>query len=271
MRKIGALLVIVAIAILILVLITNPQFLNKIWLYLLGFIGYILVLAENGYKRVIQAFQSDTPSERTPVNPGIKIPEPSHTPDSKINQLEEKIQLLEAKLQLNAGMGGNKLGKCTLTVLRYLDDGQTTLGLLFLRNRFFAYTLEDTHREEKIKTQTRIPEGIYRIAYSQVAPEKSAITRNYQARYPWFKSHIQLLNVPNFEGIYIHVGNTHEDTAGCLLIADGVTAGTQKALQYSRNAFERFYKYVSALLDNQEEVSIQILDEDWFDLCEVNK
>jgi hypothetical protein len=136
-----------------------------------------------------------------------------------------------------------------------------------LRNKFFAYTLEDTHRDEKVRGKTRIPPGIYSIGYSPVDPANSRITRDYLRDFqPWFTRHIHLQNVPGFEGIYIHVGNNHQHTDGCLLIADGVTAGiSQKSLRDSRNAYQRFYKIIAALLDSNEPVNIQILNEDWFD------
>lgn len=269
MRKPLALLVIVFLAIVILIFLTNPQVLEKVWLYILGFIGYVIVLAEKGFKTVANAFSSEK-KENTTVNirPDIQSQLPDQvSPKSQkaeVALVEQKIKELEKKLQ-GSKHTENDLGRCTLTVLRYVDDGETTLGLMFLRNRFFAYTLEDGHRDEKIAGQTRIPSGVYDIGFSQVSPADSGITRTYQSKYPWFTRHIHIKGVPEFEGIYIHVGNTHQDTAGCILIADGINAGTVKALQFSLLAFERFYKIISGLLMSNETVTIQILNEDWFE------
>lgn len=271
MKKFAALLIIALVAIIILVLLTNPEFFGKAWLFVLGFIGYVVVLIEKGFQKIAGVFtgQSDNKSEV-----------PSQLPDNKnndaqvieqktkeINFLQQKIKDLEIKLKESKTEEGTKLGKCVLTVLRYIDDGETTLGLIFIRNKFFAYTLEDTHQDEKIRGKTRIPSGIYSIGYSPVDPAQSRLTRDYLKNYsPWFTKHLHLKNVPGFEGIYIHVGNNHEHTDGCLLIADGVSAGTQqKMLQNSRNAYQRFYKIIAALLDSNEQVNIQILNEDWFD------
>lgn len=271
MKKFAALLIIALVAILVLVVLTNPEVLGKAWLYVLGFIGYVVVLVENGFKKIATAFSGskETKSENLP-SPPIEESKDSQEIEQKskeIASLQQKIKELEIKLKNSETESGSHLGKCTLTVLRYIDDGETTLGLIFLRNKFFAYTLEDTHRDEKIKEKTRIPAGIYNIGYSPVDPAQSRITRDYLRLYsPWFTKHLHLQNVPGFEGIYIHVGNSHDHTAGCLLIADGVLAGTeQKTLQNSRNAYQRFYKIIAALLNSNEQVNIQILNEDWFD------
>lgn len=271
MKKFAALLIIALIAILLLVIFTNPDALGKAWLYVLGFIGYVVVLVENGFKKIAGAFTS---SKET--MPDAYIPpqsEKKHDPivvddrSGEISVLQQKIKELELQLHKSKADEGSYLGRCTLTVLRYIDDGETTLGLIFLRNKFFAYTLEDTHRDEKVRGKTRIPAGIYSVGYSPVDSSHSRITQDYLRNFkPWFTRHLHLKNVPGFEGIYIHVGNNHENTDGCLLIADGVTAGiNQKSLRDSRNAYQRFYKIIAALLDSNESVNIQILNEDWFD------
>jgi hypothetical protein len=271
MKKFAALLIIALVAILVLVALTNPEVLGNAWLYVLGFIGYVVVLVENGFKKIATAFSGskETKSDLLPSLPSEKSNDSQEIQQKteEVASLQQKIKELEIKLQDSETDSGSHLGKCTLTVLRYIDDGETTLGLIFLRNKFFAYTLEDTHRDEKIKEKTRIPAGIYNIGYSPVDPAQSRITRDYLRSYsPWFTKHLHLQNVPGFEGIYIHVGNSHDNTAGCLLIADGVLAGTQqKTLQNSRNAYQRFYKIIASLLDSNEQVNIQILNEDWFD------
>jgi hypothetical protein len=271
MKKFAALLIIALVAIITLVLLTNPEILGKAWLYVLGFIGYVVVLVENGFKKIANAFSD--PKEIKPDNspqPPIENNRDQLILEQKSKEivgLQQKIQELEIQLQNSKTDEGGHLGKCTLTVLRYIDDGETTLGLIFLRNKFFAYTLEDTHRDEKVRGKTRIPAGIYSVGYSPVDPVHSRITQDYLRNYkPWFTRHLHLKNVLGFEGIYIHVGNNHENTDGCLLIADGVTAGiSQKSLRDSRNAYQRFYKIIAALLDSNEPVNIQILNEDWFD------
>lgn len=75
-----------------------------------------------------------------------------------------------------------------------------------------CYCLEDAVRdgddgilqvEEKIHGATAIPTGRYRVVVS------------YSTRFKQIMP--ELLNVPHFSGIRIHVGNTDKNTDGCLL------------------------------------------------------
>jgi hypothetical protein len=71
--------------------------------------------------------------------------------------------------------------------------------------------LEDTVREKKIAGKTAIPEGTYQVIVN---------------RSPKFKRDLPLLlDVPNFEGIRIHRGNTVKDTSGCILVGENKVKG----------------------------------------------
>ena len=71
--------------------------------------------------------------------------------------------------------------------------------------------MEDTVREKKIAGKTAIPEGTYEVIVN---------------RSPKFKRDLpRLLNVPNFEGILIHRGNTPNDTSGCILVGENKVKG----------------------------------------------
>ena len=71
--------------------------------------------------------------------------------------------------------------------------------------------MEDTVRDEKIAGKTAIPEGTYEVVVN---------------RSPRFKRDLPLLlNVPNFEGIRIHRGNTAKDTNGCILVGENKVKG----------------------------------------------
>lgn len=132
---------------------------------------------------------------------------------------------------------------------KYIKD-KYTIGELWVDNKFFCSTLEDPVRdinkngifdngEYKIPNDTAIPYGEYevQITYS-----------------PKFKRELPiLLNVPHFEGIRIHGGNTNEDTSGCILLGENTQKG--KVLN-SR-------KYVQLLIDKikstKEKVYIKIV------------
>lgn len=93
------------------------------------------------------------------------------------------------------------------------------MGKLFLNGDFFAFTCEDTDRQlkgdigKKVKGKTAIDEGRYEVVCT------------FSDR---FKKYLPLLlNVPCFDGIRIHGGNTSEDSEGCILIgAEGDMKGS---------------------------------------------
>lgn len=93
-----------------------------------------------------------------------------------------------------------------LTLVRQRTDGQRTFGELLVEGRFQCYTLEDPIRAlgMKIAGQTAIPAGDY--------PVEVTYSPRFKTRLPI------LLDVPGFEGIRIHAGNSEQDTEGCILV-----------------------------------------------------
>ena len=72
---------------------------------------------------------------------------------------------------------------------------------------------------------------------------------------------LQVMDVPGFEFILIHVGNTDKDTAGCLLL--GFNANTSQGLSVgsSVKAYKRLYsRVIEAAKANQ--LTIQYWDND---------
>lgn len=146
---------------------------------------------------------------------------------------------------------------------RFADNSESTLGLLFkvgVVRPFRCYTLEDEFRESKISKETRIPAGIYKLVIQKAATPK---TLAYRKKYPWFENHLMLENVPGFVGIYIHLGNTDEDTDGCILLGDGANNNTitQGMITSSTDAFRRFYLETYADLKAGHVITFEIRDE----------
>ena len=99
----------------------------------------------------------------------------------------------------------------------------STIGDLLIDGKFYCYTLEDMYRDKKIKGVTAIPYGTYEVII------------NFSNRFK--KPMPLLLNVPNFEGIRIHNGNTAEHTEGCILL--GFTK-SKDFIGNSKSAFNQF-------------------------------
>lgn len=147
---------------------------------------------------------------------------------------------------------------------RYSDNGNSTQGLLFRKGHeiplFKSYTLEDEYRIQKIPGETRIPEGKYEIKKRKSVTPK---TVEYRGRYPWFDYHLEILDVPNFSNIYIHVGNKEDDTDGCVLVQNEANNNQIKRgwNSESAKAFKRIYMEMSDYLDKGIRVFIHIKDE----------
>ena len=153
----------------------------------------------------------------------------------------------------------------SLEVLRYSSGADSTLGLLSEvgpeGREFLAYTLEDEWREEKVSAETRIPEGTYDI--------KLRTTGGFHSRYAnkfgdWHKGMLHVQDVPGFEYILIHTGNTDEHTMGCLLVADTSQQNITKAgfIGASTSAYKRIYQSVAQWLVDVNKLNITYIDYD---------
>jgi hypothetical protein len=70
---------------------------------------------------------------------------------------------------------------------------------------------------------------------------------------------LHVLDVPNFEYILIHCGNTDEHTAGCLLVGDSQENNQitkDGFIGKSTQAYKRIYSDIANAIDCGEEVTI---------------
>ena len=153
-----------------------------------------------------------------------------------------------------------------LKVLRFSSQEDSTSGLLFLEGNlgleFLCYKLEDEKRSTKVKGETRVPAGTYII---QLRTE-GGFHNKYKNKYGRFhKGMLHVTNVPNFEYILIHTGNTDEHTAGCLLVGDSQENNIiikDGFIGKSTNAYKRIYPDIAKALNNNEDVTIEYIDLD---------
>lgn len=125
---------------------------------------------------------------------------------------------------------------------RYLADEDSTLSRVFINGVLECYAVEDEYRVVKVKGETRIPPGKYKLAVRGVG----GFNAKYQIKFPaWHKGMIQVINVPKFEYILIHIGNTDEDTEGCLCVgAERIEKDGCLSVLKSGLAYVDFYKKV---------------------------
>lgn len=118
-----------------------------------------------------------------------------------------------------------------------------TMGRLTVDGRWSCFTLEDDTRPvtEKIPGCTAIPAGRYQVVLTMS---------------PRFKQVMPLLvDVPGFEGVRIHIGNTAKDTEGCILV--GMVAG-KEAIYHSAQAYFEMMELLGAAHRVDEEIWLTI-------------
>lgn len=153
-----------------------------------------------------------------------------------------------------------------LRVDRYAADTEATLGRLYIDDAFECFTLEDQGREgAKVKGETRIPAGEYAIKLRPEGGWHEREAKRYDKKFGagWHKGMLHLQNVPGFEYILIHAGNTEQETMGCLLVgaATGVDRRGHHSVLSSRSAYEKLYPKISKALLAGESVTIKINDQ----------
>ena len=139
-----------------------------------------------------------------------------------------------------------------------------TIGNLYVNGKLFCNTLEDKDRgikqtdglsyikSKKVYGETAIPTGKYSVALNVTSPKYAAVK--------WYWNLCQgmmprLLNVPGFEGILIHPGNTPLDTYGCILVGKNTIKGQ---LTQSKDTFSKLYKEMKKAIKNKETIEIEI-------------
>ena len=157
-----------------------------------------------------------------------------------------------------------------LEVLRISSQADSTSGILFDvtdgKRKFLCYTVEDEYRSVKVKHETRIPEGEYKLTLRSEGGFHSRYTSKYGA--DWHRGMIYVNNVPNFEYILWHTGNTDESTSGCLILGDSQTSNLVQSNGFvgsSVNAYKKVYPIVRDAILSGEEVTVEYIDYDYIE------
>jgi hypothetical protein len=129
-----------------------------------------------------------------------------------------------------------------------------TIGTLYIDGVRFCDTIEDTDRgltqdmsiaeilPIKVMHRTAIPTGTYNVIVNWSPSKKRMLPR--------------LLDVPGFDGILIHRGNTADDSSGCIIVGENKVKG--KVI----NSTGYEFKSVELLANAQErgdEITIEIV------------
>ena len=154
-----------------------------------------------------------------------------------------------------------------LTLKRIALRSEYTIGKLYVDGEYVCDTIEDTVRdldkdgkfangEVKIPGKTAIPYGRYEVTMKVKSPKYSNFTK-----YSWAKKYDgylpRLLNVPHFDGVLIHVGNSALDSEACVLVGENKVVG--KVIN-SVNTFRRLMDdYLVPAKKRNEKIAITII------------
>ena len=126
--------------------------------------------------------------------------------------------------------------------LERIYKGNTyTIGKLYIDGVLFCDTLEDMVRPKGIKVygETAIPYGTYKVNLN--------VSNRFKCLMPL------LVDVPMFDGIRIHAGNTAIDTHGCILVGKNTAKATVT------DSKKTFSKLMDILQDTKTEIIIEIV------------
>ena len=141
-----------------------------------------------------------------------------------------------------------------------------TIGKLYVNEEYVCDTLEDRDRgldyrqplnqikANKVPGKTAIPTGIYKLTLDVKSPRfgnkafYKTVCEGYLPRF---------IGIPGFEGVLIHVGNTTDDTDGCILVGYNKVKGQ---VIDSRNAFTKLWNnYLRKAKSDKVEIVIEVI------------
>lgn len=139
-----------------------------------------------------------------------------------------------------------------------------TIGKLYINEEYFCDTLEDTDRglydgmplqyikDYKIKGETAIPRGRYRITLKVYSPKFGA-----KSNYKFCNGYLpRLIDVPAYEGVLIHIGNIPKDTEGCILVGKNTLKGQ---VTNSTTTFKALYELLEIADKKGDDIWITIV------------
>ena len=142
-----------------------------------------------------------------------------------------------------------------LELRRIARKADYTIGRLSIDGQYFCDTIEDTDRglsqdlplsvnqAKKRKGVTAIPVGRYRVTLG-VKSIRFSKKKQYAACNGYLP---RILNVPAFDGVLMHIGNTAKDSEGCILVGENKKVGM---VVNSTQTYWRLYDRLQEAKDN---------------------
>lgn len=150
-----------------------------------------------------------------------------------------------------------------LQLRRTVQNAKSTVGELIAESgQVLCVTLEDAYHEPKIMHSTRIPSGTYQIGFRTVGGFHWRYLKRFGSIF--HRGMLWLLDVPDFQYILVHCGNTIADTDGCILVGATSFEPQNESEPYeirgSERAYKEIYPVIRDALLRKEDVFIQVID-----------
>ena len=143
-----------------------------------------------------------------------------------------------------------------LILTRISAKKESTLGFIYINGGFECYTLEDPYQHHKIPTITRISAGTYKLGLRR----EGGLYQKYSKKFGEDHPMIWLKDVPEFQYIYIHIGNWAKDTSGCIIVGSSYMPLINA--HYLLNSTKAYLRLRDKLLPEIDNSWITILDTD---------
>lgn len=144
---------------------------------------------------------------------------------------------------------------------RIVSDDKGTVSLLqynpYAENgTFMCFAIEDPKQNVKVPGKTRIPAGLYKMRRIAHTP----LCARHRTKYgiPWLP---EIMDVPGFTDIRMHVGNMPEETEGCPLLNERASLYTQVQGARSAAAMSRFIEFCDSRC-SEGQMWLHVIDQD---------
>lgn len=107
MKWLARLLAIAALMLMVLFFFTNPQQLDRVWLWMIGFAGHFILLLQKGYKLLVGGLQAEEKTDQSDPLLSFLPSLATNNEKASIEEIERRLLRIENYLK-TGGSGPNR-------------------------------------------------------------------------------------------------------------------------------------------------------------------
>tara|TARA_R110000850_G_scaffold105168_1_gene216062 strand:- start:189 stop:944 length:756 start_codon:yes stop_codon:yes gene_type:complete len=222
-------------------LVKKPEILDQIWLWLLGFMGIILRFFQEIWRKIKGIFNKEEDARNAATGSKPEVVAPKAIAPKQITPQDNFKGI-------------------TLNLIRSSDDGVTTIGMLYLNEEFFCYTLEDSGIDESSRAAVQIPAGNYGV---ELDHQPNSFAERFEQLYPdWYTAPLKFTGVNKFTSVWIQ--NEVDELPGqaSIVVTNDLQVSDADAfLKSSRDTFKTLYVRLRSALEQGTKVRVIVKSE----------